>query len=267
MSSFTAIRTSIRDPATMHKVLQGIPGAQVSRDVTLPLKGGGFGRFEFQVKLGESGEPRFTGLFGKLLGNIASRFFTVSRDDDGQFCISINQDQIGHRSIESLVSSALRAEDEQQRRKEAERAERVNQRLAEVRRRLEEEQVRLEEQRRLQEQQAAEQFRRARQLEDERRAKQFSAAEQEAAKLLSAMTEQRPNAPAASIAPQVAGQQDNTSAANQQAMEQRLSAALAQEYAKERVLEQIDEIQSQFGIALGGVETLEDGTIEITLRG
>jgi len=267
MSSFTTIRTSIRDTATMYKVLQSIPGAQVQRNVILPLKVGGRGRFDFQVTLGENRASGLTGLFGKLLGTIDVRYFLVYRDDDGRLCIEVNQDQIGHRSIEMLVNNALRAEDEQQRQKEVERAERMSQRLEEVRRLQEQQEAKFEEQRRLREQQAAQQARRSRQMENERRAEQSSAAEQEAEKLLSAMTEERAEKQTVSGGGQPAGRPGGASADAQQAIEQGLSAALAQEYAKERVLEQLDDIHSQFGVALGGVETLEDGTIEITLRG
>lgn len=267
MSSFTTIRTSIRDTATMYKVLQSIPGAQIQQNIVLPLKVGGRGRFDFQVTLGDNRVSGLTGLFGKLLGNTDLRYFLVYRDDDGRLCIEINQEQMGHRSIEGLVDSALRVLDEEQRRKEAERAERMTQRLDEVRRLQDEQQAKVEEQSRLRESQLAEQALRARKLESEQRAKQSSAAEQEAETLLSAMSKEQTPKPAVLSGPSPTGRQVGPPADSQQAVEQELSAALAQEYAKTRVLEQLDDINSQFGVALGGVETLEDGTIEITLRG
>ena len=44
-------------------------------------------------------------------------------------------------------------------------------------------------------------------------------------------------------------------------------SSLAQQYTKDKVLEQLEEVERQHGVSLGGIEMLEDGTIEITLRG
>ena len=46
-----------------------------------------------------------------------------------------------------------------------------------------------------------------------------------------------------------------------------MTKKLTQEYARQKVLEQLDQIEQQYGVRLSGETTLEDGTIEITLRG
>jgi hypothetical protein len=265
MSTFTTIRTSIRDTATMFKVLQNIPGAHIKQNVVLPLKAGGYGRVDFQVTLGNN-RSSVSGLFGKLLGSVDLRYFLVYRGDDGQLYIEINQEQVGHRSIESVIDTALRPVEQAIQQKEAEREQSRMQRIEELRRLQQEQQAKAEEERRLREAQLAEEARRNRRLENERRARQLRDAEAEAEQIVRAMEKERAQS-AVPRSPQTAGPQDDNASDRQQEMEQGLSAALAQEYAKEKVLEQLDDIQAQYGVALGGIETLQDGTIEITLRG
>ena len=262
MSSFTTIRTAIRDTATMYKVLQNIPGAQIERNVVLPLKTGGYGRFDFVVTLPKHRALNIGGLFGRLVSSSDLSYFTVYRDDSGHLCIEINQEQVGHRTIESLVDTALRPVEQTLQQEEAER----EQRNKDLRRLQQEQEAKAEEERRLREAQLAEEARRNRQLESERRDRQLTAAEEEAEQIVRAMEKERTQSPVSRSSQTTVPQNGNVSG-RQQGMEQELSAALAQEYAKEKVLEQLDGIQSQYGVALGGIETLQDGTIEITLRG
>jgi hypothetical protein len=46
-----------------------------------------------------------------------------------------------------------------------------------------------------------------------------------------------------------------------------MAAKLAQEYARQKVLEQLDQIEQLYGVRLSGENILDDGTIELTLRG
>ena len=228
MSTFTTIKTAIRDSETMYRILRSIPGAEIERNKILPLKSGGMGVFEFVVKLpGDVG----TGFLAGLLGSL--KYFCIYRDETGNLTIEVNQEQSAAFEVESKVRTALAAEDNRQRR-DIEETE--CQRLIEEQRRTEE----LEQRKRV----------RAGQ-----RAKAESDAQKEAAALIARMETDRKRPQTQTQAPATA--EDG----------KRFSSVLAQEYAKEKILEQVADLEAQQGIALQGVERLEDGTIEITLRG
>jgi len=247
----------------MYKVLQGIPGAEIEQNALVSYRGIGRLTLDFKVTLVPNPAIAREGTLASLLDGIAFRSFVVYRDVNGYLCIGINQDQLSYRSVESLVEGALGSAEQHDRRIEEEHD-------------IKQEFVRLQEAQKAEREKNSprgdarfvEEHRRTSELENARRSKELLAAREEAERVLQAMDQQRMQS--VTHVPSVLSRGDRKTPDDpivNQIIEQNLSAALAQEYAKEKVLEQLDDIRSQFGVSLGGMETLPDGTIEITLRG
>lgn len=215
----------------MFRVLKSIPGARVERNAIVPLKEGGVAQCAFRVALGDSPTSLMGALGMALQGKpVNFRLFFVQQDVDGSFFITINEDLSAHREIKQGVLAALSGADER------------------------EEEQRREEVRRKQEEELRQGAARKRKIEE---------AQAEAGRVLARMDAGRQGTePAGGAAPAAApppGMAADASAA--------LQNVLAQQYARERVLEQLETLQKEHGVSLGGIETLQDGTIEITLRG
>jgi hypothetical protein len=260
MSTFTTIKTSIRDSTAMQRVLQSIPGAVIIPNATVPVKSGGFTTVEFSVRLPNSVSS--AGLFGGLFRK-GLRYFNVIRGGDGTLLIEVNQEQTDYREVESQIASALKQHEDvaqafdtgQQRLREQQREEML--------RRMEEDQLRLEQKQcrvtpsPIQESQPQTQ----RGGDAISRANMVSRAKMEAGNVLAHLDQKRQElAPASPPIPPQPTPPDPQ-------LKQDLAVFLAQGYAKEKIMEQVDHIEQQYGIKLSGEETLEDGTIEITLRG
>lgn len=237
MSTFTTIKTSIRDAEGMYRVLKSIPDAKIDRDVIIPTKQGGLGRVAFRVGLGDSPVTIWGAFAAALKGNLPDiRIFFVDRAEDGTFVITINQDLKTHEQIQRDVQRVI---DQAQSNKSTAPALPLNPSPLQSRRIQEPTSI----------------------------TGRQEQARREAANILArldsgASKDPRQNAgstPGRGAAP---GTPDRGPQA-----EEALQQVIAQQYSKEMVLGQLGELERDFGVSLGGIETLKDGTIEITLRG
>lgn len=253
MSTFTTIKTAIRDAGAMHRVLQAIPGAKINRSVTLPLKAGGYGRFEFMVEL--AGGAGASSLLGALFGR-GLRFFSIYRDTDGTLTIEICQDQQGSRNIESQVAAALDQHQCMLAAEEQRRAQERDEERQRILRMIEEERQRPQAQERTRKELTPK-------ADAPRVSEAALRAEQERARgeaeAILAQFDSRRNATAATPSA--------TPPTPDGSVRQELSHVLSQQYAKEKVMEQVAQMEQQYGVRLSGEEVFEDGTVEITLRG
>jgi hypothetical protein len=92
MSTFTTIRTCIRDADAMYRTLQTIPGARVLRDVMIPAGVGRAAQIPFVVQLTGA---QASGFWGTITKNV--QYFIVVKEADGTLSIKIDQDQGTHR--------------------------------------------------------------------------------------------------------------------------------------------------------------------------
>lgn len=240
MSTFTTIKTSIRDAEGMYRVLKSIPDAKIDRDVIVPTKQGGLGRVAFRVGLGDSPVTIWGAFAAALKGNLPDiRIFFVDRAEDGTFVITINQDLKTHEQIQRDVQRVI---DQAQSTKSTAPAVPLNPSPPQSQRT----------------QEATSSTSRQEQNEQARR---------EAAHILARLDsgsskDPRQNAWSTPGPGAVPGTPDRVPQA-----EEVLQKVIAQQYSKEMVLGQLGELERDFGVSLGGIETLKDGTIEITLRG
>jgi hypothetical protein len=293
MSTFTTIKTAIRDRDMMRRILGSIPDARVDENVVVPVKSGGFGTADFRVALGDS-PVSVVGVLGHLLRGkgLNVRLFFVTRMEDGTYRIEINQDLAAHAELESAVEAALgsnlgqqaiasaKGEDERRRRvkeegqlrrqREREESGRLARATAE-----DEEKHRREAQdlgRRAAEGAAAADARRKGEvrLQEESRkrtAVQAAEAREEAARVLAKLDHSASSAVSEGSATQGRSGAGGVAAEELERVTGSLNQAIAQEYAKQKILDQLDDVQSRHGVSLSGIETLADGTIEITLQG
>lgn len=251
MSTFSEIKTAIRDASVMQRVLETIPGAVIHANARIPIKTGGFATVEFQVTLPESGAV------GDFFGGLVKRglrYFNVRRATDGTLFFEVNEEQIDHKGLESLISSALRpaealADAAAQKRTDNQRAE-IDRLFEAYSRRLEADQSRA--------MWAASQ-------DDlhllEEREDLADRARLEAVQLLGQIDRKLHSRAAQALS------NDAGTPSSDAGIVSDLTACLAQKYARAKILSQIEQIEQQYGVRLGGEVTLQDGTIEITLKG
>ena len=104
MSTFTTIKTAIRDASVMLRILRGIPGAQVAQNVRLKRKDWGSMTVDFYIELSSAAAG------DRLVGQFVMRglrYFYVDRAEDGTLALHVNQDQSDHVDIESTIQSML----------------------------------------------------------------------------------------------------------------------------------------------------------------
>ena len=259
MSTFTTIKTAIRDASVMLRILRGIPGAQVAQNVRLKRKDWGSMTVDFYIELSSAAAG------DRLVGQFVMRglrYFYVDRAEDGTLALHVNQDQSDHVDIESTIQSMLADH----------RREEVAQITQEVI------QKRDEALRAINNIAAAQKHRLSGSVPLEREAAKSSATPRstipsvvqpdqaelraEASRVLERMDKQRSHDQ----------QLDRPSLRTAEVDANRLAGdsmtkKLTQEYARQKVLEQLDQIEQQYGVRLSGETTLEDGTIEITVWG
>lgn len=236
MSTFTTIRTCIKDAEAMYRALQAIPGARVLRDVMVPAGVGRAAQIPFVVHLAGAQASGFWGTITKSV-----RYFVVVKEADGTLSVKIDQDQRTHRAIADTVQKAIGAVEKET---TAVDSSILEQRRQEILRQREAQAAKQQHDRDVQSREVVDSYSSAKDVLarlDEQRARQ--AAENEAA---------APPAP-----PSDPGGQ----------FQEAILGNVTQEYAKQKVLEQLDEIQAEHGVSLGDIRTLEDGTIELTLKG
>jgi hypothetical protein len=258
MSTFTTIKTAIRDSSAMERILRALPGAVVERNPIIPIKTGGSAQFEFSVELTDA---KASGGIFRTFVDRGLGYFLIFRADDGTLGIQINQDQAKHRIIESQVAASI---GQYQQRIDAEERERTRLREAEIQRL----QSKIDEEFRHFEKQRLQDAERMRQREKQReeaesalRTAQTESARVEANQLLARLDLEK------KTALKIAESRFNKAAPVDLQIQQDLSGLLAQQYAREKISEQLEQIQQQYGVRLDGEETLDDGTIEITLKG
>lgn len=236
MSTFTTIRTCIKDVEAMYRALQSIPGARVLRDVVIPAGVGRAAQIPFVVQMAGA---QASGFWGKITKSV--RYFVVVKEADGTLSVKIDQDQGTHRAIADAVQKAIGAVETGA---TAVDSSTLEQRRQEILRQREALAAKQQRDRDVRSREVADSYSSAKDVLarlDEQRARQ--AAENEAA---------APSAP-----PSDPGGQ----------FQEAIHRNVTQEYAKQKVLEQLDEIQAEHGVSLGDIRTLEDGTIELTLKG
>jgi len=235
MSSFTTIRTCIKDAEAMYRALQTIPGARVLRDVMVPAGVGKAAQIPFVVQMG--GEQA-SGFWGTITKSV--RYFIVVKEPDGTLSIKIDQDQRTHQAITDTVQKAIGGTEQV--------ASAENDRIFEERR-----------QEVLRQRQAL-----AAKQQQDRDAQAHEAADSHssAKDVLARLDEQCARQVAENEAAPPAPPSDPGGH-----FQEVILRNLTQEYAKQKVLAQLDEIQAEHGVSLGDVRTLEDGTIELTLKG
>jgi hypothetical protein len=259
MSTFTTIKTAIRDATVMLSVLEGIPGAKVSQNIRLKRKDWGSMAVDFFVELSSaSSSDRLVGPFVRN----GLKYFYVTREADGTLALHINQDQIDHLDIEREISSALSAH----RRDEVAQLEQaVRQKRDEALRAIE----------------SIAEAQRSRLAGAQRQASETAIRDSVQISTAQAVQGSDPHAVLAEAA-KVLARLDSQAASKQRQTQEQLSASsdgiskadgdamtakLTQEYARQKVLEQLDQIEQQYGVRLSGESILDDGTIQITLRG
>ena len=271
----------------MYRVLCAIPGAVVERDKRM-MEGvwSKRGKVDFLVNCEGSSGPGFLGL---VLGRL--KYFCVYRGAGGAYQVEIMQEQESHDTIRRAVNNALSSDsggqgseadwDEKRLRKLKEEDQLQRQREREESARLAKAASEAEAQRGRDAQElgrraaeaadaAAARRKEEVRLQEEAarlRATQAARAKEEAAFVLSKLDQSLPPLPAPT--PSAKGQPERSSATQEEQAQisQALNQAIAQEYAKQKILDQLDEVQSRHGVSLSGIETLADGTIEITLQG
>jgi hypothetical protein len=220
----------------MYRTLQTIPGARVLRDVMIPAGVGRAAQIPFVVQLTGA---QASGFWGTITKNV--QYFIVVKEADGTLSIKIDQDQGTHRAIADAVQKAIGSAEEA--------ATAGNSRIHEQRR---------QEVLRQQEALAAKQ-----QRDRDIRARQLADSYSSAKDVLARLDEQCARQAAENEAAMPATPPPDPGGRFQEAILRNLT----QEYAKQKVLEQLDEIQAEHGVSLGDMRTLEDGTIELTLKG
>jgi hypothetical protein len=264
MSSFTKIKTSIRDAETMYRVLCAIPGAVVERDKKM-MEGVWSNRekVDFVVNCEGSSGP---GILGLVLGRL--KYFCVYRGAGGAYQVEIMQEQRSHDAIERAVKEALSSDSVGQAKSEE------SARLAKAASEAEAQRGRDAQElgRRAAEAAAAADARRkegVRVQEESRKrtAAQAAEAREEAARVLAKLDHSASSAVSEGSATQGRSGAGGVAAEELERVTGSLNQAIAQEYAKQKILDQLDDVQSRHGVSLSGIETLADGTIEITLQG
>ena len=220
----------------MYRALQCIPGAKVFRDVTVPAGIGRAAQFPFVVQMSGAQASGFWATITKSV-----RYFIVVRETDGTLSVKIDQDQRTHRAIADTVQKAIGSVEEAA---SVENSHILEQRRQEVLRQ--------------QEALAAKQ-----QRDREVRAREVADSYSSAKDVLARLDGDRARQAAENGAAVPAAPPSGSGGESQEAILKNLT----QEYAKQKVLEQLDEIEAMHGVSLGDMRTLEDGTIELTLKG
>ncbi len=236
MSTFTKIRTCIKDTEAMYRVLQTIPGARVLRDVMIPAGVGTAVQIPFIVHVAGTQAAGFWGTITKSV-----RYFMVVKEADGTLSVKIDQDQRTHRAIADTVQRALGSAEE------AAAAEKT----------------RIQEQRRQEVLRQREELAAKQQRDRETRARELADSYSTAKDVLARLDEQQARQAAENETAAITAPPSDLGGQFQEVILRNLT----QEYAKQKVLEQLDEIQAEHGVSLGEMRTLEDGTIELTLKG
>jgi hypothetical protein len=236
MSTFTTIRTCIKDVDAMYCALQAIPGARVLRDVLVPGGVGKAAQIPFVVQMAGAQASGFWGTITKSV-----RYFVVVKEADGTLSVKIDQDQGTHRAIADAAQKAIGS---------AEAAATA-------------EDSRIHEQRRQEVLRQREALAAKQQHDRDVRAREVSDSYSSARAVLARLDEQRARQAVETETAVPATPPSDPGGQFQAAILRNVT----QEYAKQKVLEQLDEIQAEYGVSLGDIQTLEDGTIELTLKG
>jgi hypothetical protein len=259
MSTFTTIKTAIRDSATMLRILKEIPGAKVSQNVRLKRKGWGSAEVAFYVELSLSASS--DRLIGPFVTN-GLRYFYVTREADGTLALHVNQDQADHLDIEHEITSAVSAHHHDQ--------------VGHV-----EQHIRQKRNDALGAIESIASAQRARLALAARKAPEISSnnvpqtgattsilqsAPESVNAEATAALEQMDRKTESKQPPQPRHPSDSIER-SQKTDGDAMAAKLAQEYARQKVLEQLDQIEQLYGVRLSGENILDDGTIELTLRG
>lgn len=236
MSTFTTIRTCIKDAEAMYRALQTIPGARVLRDVIIPAGVGRAAQIPFVVQMGSAHASGFWGTITKSV-----RYFIVVKEPDGTLSIKIDQDQRTHQAIADTVQKAIGGTEQVA---SAENDRIFAERRQEVLRQRESLVVK-------------------QQHDREAQAHEVADSHSIAKDVLARLDEQCARQAAQNVAAMPVAPPSDPGGHFQEAILRNLT----QEYAKQKVLAQLDEIQAEHGVSLGDVRTLEDGTVELTLKG